>query len=348
MNFDKIVAQPEADLANIEVFRVENFPVSPVVPWLDRPDSLEHVDALLRKGSLTPQEAVYCRKWAQDGYIVIPGMFSAAQLDGAWADYETAIANGAVSAQPDYGVHADNKSPGRVLNPHFKIEAFRQLLDSPHSQNIVSLLLGAAALPFQTIAGHIGSQQKAHSDSIHMTTYPQGYLVANWIAFEDIADDSGPLEFYPGSHKLPYIYTKDCGIGVEEGRSGYGAYQAKYEPAVQKRLQEASLQPEYFRARKGDVLFWHANLLHGGSTIRNLRSTRKALVCHYFAQGCVCYHDYTGTVTHLTKLPKKPMLLQSQFDAATYLARNPDVAAAGVDAYQHYVRHGYKEGRQTQ
>ena len=49
---------------------------------------------------------------------------------------------------------------------------------------------------------HKGSQQGAHSDSIHMTTYPIGYLSAAWIAFEDIHPDSGPQLFYPGSHRL--------------------------------------------------------------------------------------------------------------------------------------------------
>ena len=33
------------------------------------------------------------------------------------------------------------------------------------------------------------------------------------------------------------------------------------------------------------------------------------------------------------------------FDASYYLAQNPDVAAAGVDPYQHYITFGWKEGR---
>ena len=44
-------------------------------------------------------------------------------------------------------------------------------------------------------------------------------------------------------------------------------------------------------ARKGDVLFWHANLVHGGSPRANMQRSRRAVVCHYFAEGCVCYHD---------------------------------------------------------
>ncbi len=33
------------------------------------------------------------------------------------------------------------------------------------------------------------------------------------------------------------------------------------------------------------------------------------------------------------------------FDRAYYLSRNPDVATAGIDPYQHFLAHGWKEGR---
>jgi len=36
------------------------------------------------------------------------------------------------------------------------------------------------------------------------------------------------------------------------------------------------------------------------------------------------------------------------FDAAAYLLANPDVAAAGVDAAQHYRQFGQREGRRLQ
>ena len=50
-----------------------------------------------------------------------------------------------------------------------------------------------------------GSEQAAHSDSIHMTTHPLGYMTAAWIALEEMTPDNGPLIYHPGSHKLPYL-----------------------------------------------------------------------------------------------------------------------------------------------
>jgi Phytanoyl-CoA dioxygenase (PhyH) len=343
MTFNKVSASPAVDLNDIGTFRAEYFPESSVRPWLDEPNYAERIDGLLRQRTIDEQQAELCRLWAKKGYVVIERMFGDCEIDAAWKAYEHAIADSVVSPQPDYGQGMKGKI-GRVLNPHFKVPAFNALLHAKAAVELVSLLLGVKALPFQTIAGHVGSQQQAHSDSIHMTTYPKGYLVANWIAFEDIAGDSGPLELYPGSHRLDYLLSKECGIALDEGKAGYAAYHAKYEPAVQNLIREHDLKAEYFLAKKGDVLFWHANLLHGGSPIRNPDSSRCALVCHYFAEGCVCYHDYTGTPSYLTKFPMMP---RDRFDPQRYLDLNPDVAAAGVDPYEHYVRHGHAEGRRV-
>ena len=76
---------------------------------------------------------------------------------------------------------------------------------------------------------------------------------------------------------------------------GYASYRARYEPFVQRLIAEHGLRPKYFEARKGDVLIWHANLLHGGSQRRDLRLTRMALVGHYFAKGAFVYHDLSAT-----------------------------------------------------
>ncbi len=52
------------------------------------------------------------------------------------------------------------------------------------------------------------------------------------------------------------------------------------------------------------------------------------LLAHFLARKC------SGLVAPLP-----------EFDAAFYLARNPDVAAAGVDPFEHYLLYGFKEGR---
>ena len=45
--------------------------------------------------------------------------------------------------------------------------------------------------------------------------------------------------------------------------------------------------------KKGDVLIWHANLMHGGNKHVDKSKTRKSMVFHYFSENVVSYHEFT-------------------------------------------------------
>jgi hypothetical protein len=292
-----VIPTHKVDRHNISVFRRESFPQNEPTPWLDRKDAPKLVTQLLAQGKLTETDAQLCRQWIKNGYVIIPGLFSDATLDAAWAEYEQAIANETITPETACEV---NHLPGRILNTHFHVSKIAEMLHEQKVTQIISMLLGAKCLPFQTITGHNGSQQLEHSDAIHMTTYPMDYLAATWTAFEDIDPDSGPLVYYPGSHRIPHFLSKEANISLGEFQErGYMAYHEKYEPGLQKIIQDNQLEAKYFYAKKGDVLIWHSNLIHGGSKRNNLGLSRNALVCHYFAEGCICYHDLAASLAHI-------------------------------------------------
>ncbi len=282
------IADIPVDYARLPAYRAEYFPDSGPKPWLDRDDWSDRLQAL------SHAEADVCREWVASGCAILPGLIPHALLDRAWSAYEQTVQRGVISL-PAEPAGEDDRLPGRFKNPHEKVRGFCDVAKYPELLRWLRLLLGHPVKLLQTIASHKGSQQPAHSDSIHMTTYPLGYLAAAWIAFEDIHPDSGPLEYYPGSHRLPYIFSRELGISVEDmQKEGYSSYKASYEPMVRKMVATGGLQPRYFAARKGDVLVWHANLLHGGSPRNDLSLTRKALVAHYFAKGAFVYHDLSA------------------------------------------------------
>ncbi len=289
-----VPAPPEA----LAAFRASSFPSVGPRPWLDLPDAAAAIERRRERGEISASEASYARRWVRDGFVVLESFFDERRLDAAWAAYERAVADGAVV--PDAAPSADEPYPGRTLNPHFVVAEIDALLRDPAVVEVVSMLLDAQAIPFQTIMGHKASEQKAHSDAVHMTTYPLGYLAASWLAFEDIVADSGPLVYYPGSHRLPYLFAEDVGISPQEFvERGYQPYHERYEPRIDALIEEAGLQAHYFTPRKGDVLLWHGNLIHGGSPRVRAGTSRRALVCHYFAAGCVTYHDLAASPSHL-------------------------------------------------
>ena len=48
--------------------------------------------------------------------------------------------------------------------------------------------------------------------------------------------------------------------------------------------------------KKGDLLIWHANLLHGGSKIKNQLLTRWSQVSHYYFYGCKYINPFYDTI----------------------------------------------------
>ena len=291
-------ARYSVDLVAMGELRGERFPQIGSDCWLDKPDAAAEIARREKAGTIDAQEADACRYWMENGYLILPGLIPAEEIDRAWEAYEAALAAGTFGERTF--VNAAKTLDDRKLDPHLSVPAIRALQHHPAVLKWTDLLFGRRTVPFQTIMGHAGSEQAAHSDSIHMTTYPLGYLIANWIAFEDIGPDSGVLEFYPGSHKLPYLLSAQVGIKPYEFKEkGYSVYMERYEPALLSECLKAGHTKKTFMAKKGDVLFWHANLVHGGGRRIDPDASRKALVCHFFAEDVVTYHDLSGNPTRL-------------------------------------------------
>ena len=159
-------------------------------------------------------------------------------------------------------------------------------------RELVAALLGHETKLFQSINFLTGSQQRTHSDSIHMSTFPLGGMAAAWVALEDITPENGPLHYYPGSHQLPYYLNADYQNEGSDWLIGGKEY-TEYEANIAAKITEAGIEKQIFLARKGDVFIWHANLMHGGEPHLDPIQTRKSMVFHYFSQAHICYHEIT-------------------------------------------------------
>jgi ectoine hydroxylase-related dioxygenase (phytanoyl-CoA dioxygenase family) len=65
----------------------------------------------------------------------------------------------------------------------------------------------------------------------------------------------------------------------------------KYEEKAARVIAQQNFPKEIFQAKKGDMLIWHSNLVHGGEPMLNPELSRKSMVAHYFAEGVICYHE---------------------------------------------------------
>ncbi|MUH71948.1 phytanoyl-CoA dioxygenase family protein [Psychrosphaera haliotis] len=141
---------------------------------------------------------------------------------------------------------------------------------------VLSELYGMKPRPFQTLNFLKGTEQKAHSDSIHFNTQPFGRMCGVWIALEDINEKQGPLIYYPGSHLLAEFNMPD--IGLRGNRDDY----PKYEDYVESLIENNRYPKKLGVLKKGEIIIWAANLIHGGSPHQNKSLTRLSQVNHYF------------------------------------------------------------------
>ena len=129
----------------------------------------------------------------------------------------------------------------------------------PRCSRLLEGLYGRRPLPFQTLNFRKGTQQAPHSDALHFSTMPAGFMAGVWVALEDMDMDNGPLVFYPGSHRLPEVTMEE--LGFQASKKEY----SHYEEYVQKLIEREGFEPVYGTVSKGQAIMWASNLLHGGS-----------------------------------------------------------------------------------
>jgi hypothetical protein len=239
--------------------------------------------------------------------------------------------------------------------------------------DLLGKLYGRRAMPFQTLNFPVGTQQHLHTDIVHFHSSPERFMCAVWVAMEDIEASNGPLMYVPGSHRWP-IYTNEH-LGLCATNMADSPTQVLYEPMWRALLEAHDIAPETLRAKKGQALIWAANLMHGGALQEDPRRTRWSQVTHYFFDDCAYFvpmmsDPMIGSIAFrrlidiATGLPMPqrhvgqaipeafikacaPLQLRwlDDFNGALYLQANPDVAASGMDASEHYRLHGRAEKR---
>ncbi len=216
----------------------------------------------------------------EQGYCIIRNFLDQDQVDKINNEIDTLLTSKKIKFK--YGnklMFVINKSP-----------FLRELWARPTFTKFLDYLIYGKAKLFQSINFINGSQQKTHSDSIHMTTFPMGGLLGVWVALEKVSKENGTIHYYPGSHKLPYYMNRDydnVGTSFMLGKNGYKAY----EEMISQKVKENKIEKQIFEANPGDLFIWHANLLHGGEPHTNKSLNRKSMVLHYFDERRICYHE---------------------------------------------------------
>jgi len=175
--------------------------------------------------------------------------------------------------------------------------------------SLLNKLYGRKAIPFQTLNFPVGTQQQFHSDSVHFSSVPERFMCGVWVALEKTDENNGPLEYFPGSHKLPIFNNQQIGCPHANKETPYEYYD-KYVEQWKKLVNRLNLKREVFHAQKGQAIIWASNLLHGGMAHLDKKRTRHSQVTHYFFEDCAYY----------TPLTNEPFLNEIRYRKITNIA----------------------------
>lgn len=245
------------------------------LPWIESP----FFEEILATKKLTEEQLNFVREYQQNGYVVIPGILPESLIDRTRIDAEEKAFN------PDFPIKTQRDE--RRVQDFWKVsEASKELACHPKILEMLSLFYGREPIPFQTLNFKFGSQQRAHSDTIHFSSLPAKFMCGVWVALEDITEDKGPVFYFPGSHRLPeYDFSH---IKTDAKTPSYQDY-IEYEDFIEKIVDANKFEKKKFIAKKGDVLIWSSNIIHGGSPVKKEGTTRWSQVTHYFFKDCYYY-----------------------------------------------------------
>jgi hypothetical protein len=201
--------------------------------------------------------------------------------------------------------------PPRLQDGWIQHPTIQALALEPMVFDVLRHLYGREPFAFQTLNFAVGSEQPYHSDAVHFHSYPQGFMCGVWIALQDVRPESGPLHYYPGSHRLPYLSAESLAldpIAVAAEPHPQRFFQNHWHQSVL----SANFEKQQFLPRRGEILIWHANLLHGGEPVRDRTSRRWSQVVHYYFADCL----YTTPLRSFRRSDGGPCL-RNPYDIAT-------------------------------
>jgi len=248
-------------------------------PWIES----DQLEARLAASGASERAKTFARDLARDGLAILDlGDDMPALCDEIAAETASHFARPGVT---------------RVHDAWRRAPAVRVLATHPVLLECLALAYGRQPFPFQSLNFMRGSQQDIHSDALHFHAEPARFMCGVWLALEDVTAGSGPLRYYPGSHRLPVLTMRDAGaaMGVAPGKVTAANYNDTYGPAMLAQLERGGFEPRHALLKKGQIAVWAANLAHGGSPILDPGSTRQSLVVHYYFEDCLYYTPMLST-----------------------------------------------------
>src|ERR1700757_2105939 len=169
--------------------------------------------------TLQDRMADYIGAFAQNGVVILPGLFSEGELDVVQAAIERVKHARPLDVVVDDLENGDRTVLGlmtpeaarshriKINDLYLRTAEIRNLALAPNLVRILWALLGYVPALCNSLYLEKGSAQAPHVDVLYMTPRTPMHLIAAWVALEDVHEEAGPLEYFPGTLLIsPYRF----------------------------------------------------------------------------------------------------------------------------------------------
>jgi hypothetical protein len=220
--------------------------------------------------------------WRQNGYLIMPSVLPDDRIAGYVRVRE-----------------ANNMPPIAGFPNSYAYMQIREIRDiclyEPVAAMMEHLIGDKLALHFD-LTQWVSTERTWHQDDYLNEDHINSWYVAAWYALDDVDPASGPFEYVPTSHRWPVMRKQkiQARLNPEEATSARWPSFAEHfvTPIFDAKITESRLPVRQFLAKKGDVLIWHARLVHRGARPRKPGTPRKSIIGHFTALGKISPKDH--------------------------------------------------------
>lgn len=269
-------------------------------PWIDSDEAMfeRELERLLQAGTVDADTEFQLRFFREHGWLKLEQAVPHALIDKVLADVEQAwrdlppqlVLSNALKAPTPMGevaqVRGFRDASVRYLDFHNASDAAAEIMMLPAVLRFAEACFGEKIAAMQTLLFENGTQQASHQDFAFVHSLRPACLMGAWVALEDARVDAGPLFYWDRSHRAVPKNAFDDGSVLAEGD---GPHVRAFENYLENACHDRGLERLIFTPRKGDLLIWHAALVHGGMPRNDPTLTRRSIVSHYTAQEAYPY-----------------------------------------------------------
>jgi phytanoyl-CoA hydroxylase len=294
--------------------------------WTDTPYAMQRVAGMFEAGEINVTERDDLAHFIEHGWLVWRGGIAPALINQFARDVRNHHEHPGKFLTTNHranksGRQLSGSTPDRfesLFDLYVNMASAREVCFHPRISRFLTLVFDTKPVACQQLLFQRSNGHRVHQDTSVVTIEDPMLMTATWIALEDVQEGSGELAFYDKSHRLPHYLFKDGSKRMDFAQDDQDLYVSELDAACRR----SAMAYERFLAKRGDVFFWTADLVH--------RSHPRTLPDGTSRLSCVTHYHPTTTTpfwfrhhpdrTHQIDLGDRGAYVSAHYDLATQQA----------------------------